>query len=142
MSKCKFKKGARVVVVELNPYDRSIGIKIGDTGVVLQDDDRPYVRMDKFNKKLSNAYGLCEDGHGHWFYEDQLELENKRSLKKLLSIYQYKRVDGVRFVRLNPWHPFSYLAVAAFWLFSLGSKDVNEWVAQAFKYTKDINVNE
>ena len=73
----KFKKGDRIVVVRPDEDDIKRGIQIGDTGEVLEDDYFPYVRMDKFNKNLHSAQGLCEDGHGWGFHESRLELEPK-----------------------------------------------------------------
>ena len=78
MSEIKFKKGDRVVVARPDEEDIKMGIKKGDKGEILQDNDlAPWVRMDKFNDKLGNAADRCEKGHGWGFYEHQLELEPK-----------------------------------------------------------------
>ncbi len=68
-------KGRRFKIVELYAYEEVAGLKIGDEGVVLNNDCvYPYVRMDKYNDKLRDAKGLCEDGHGVDLALDQIEL--------------------------------------------------------------------
>jgi hypothetical protein len=61
----KFKKGDRVRVVSVESTDIEVGISVGDTATVLENNETvPWLRMDKYNENLSNLYGLCEKGHG------------------------------------------------------------------------------
>jgi len=75
MSAPKFKKGDRVRFVgNLKPGDISIGIRIGDTATVLEDDQEPWIRLDRLGMTGCDAEGRCEKGHGWVGYDDQLEL--------------------------------------------------------------------
>lgn len=69
-------KGRRFKMVELWRLDEEVGIKIGDEGVIIQHNSKPHalVRMDKYNDKLHEAFGLCEEGHGAAMRLDQIEL--------------------------------------------------------------------
>ena len=68
-------KGRRFKVVELTRYDEKQGIKEGDEGMILENSNiAPYVRMDRFNEKLHDSDGRCEDGHGKAMYLPQIEL--------------------------------------------------------------------
>ena len=68
-------KGRRFRVVKLYNYEKKVGLKEGDEGVILDNDiDVPWVRMDKYNYKLRDAQGLCEEGHGTNMELRQIEL--------------------------------------------------------------------
>lgn len=78
VSEYKFKKGDRFVVAKPTEHDTFRGIRKGDAGEFLEDNNSfPWVRMDKFNEELGDADGLCEWGHGLVLHEHQLELEEK-----------------------------------------------------------------
>ena len=58
----KFKKGDRVRVLSVESADIEVGISVGDTATVLEDNQiSPYLRMDKYNENLSNAEKLLKD---------------------------------------------------------------------------------
>lgn len=74
MSNYKFKVGDRAVVNYVDSLDISDGIKVGDTCTILDKRHSPYVRMDRYDKRLNDANGLCEEGHGKCFKDIQLTL--------------------------------------------------------------------
>jgi hypothetical protein len=53
----KFKKGDRVRVVSVESTDIEVGISVGDTATVLEDNSTvPYLRMDKYNENLQTQW--------------------------------------------------------------------------------------
>lgn len=73
----KTKKGDRVRVVRIDmctDVDTRNGIKIGDTGTVLDGGYCPWVRMDNYYTERGSCGGLCEDGHGVCLVSTQIEL--------------------------------------------------------------------
>jgi len=96
MENSKFKKGDRVRVVSVESTDIGVGISVGDTATVLEDNQIcPYLRMDKYNENLSNAYGLCEKGHGKAMAEKELELITEIQHKTMHSTSKYAVGDVV-----------------------------------------------
>ena len=92
----KFKKGDRVRVVSVESNDIGVGISVGDTATVLEDNQIcPYLRMDKYNENLSTAYGLCEKGHGKAMAEKELELITEIQHKTMHSTSKYAVGDVV-----------------------------------------------
>lgn len=67
-------KGRRFKVTYLTKGDKEKGIKVGDEGVILENSNTPFVRMDRYSISLSNISGRCEKGHGAVMGLDQIEL--------------------------------------------------------------------
>lgn len=68
----KFKKGDRVRVTEVRPWDSYCGVKVGAIGTILEDDEAPWIRMDRpLNIKLEGA--PCDPGHGKVMCQENLE---------------------------------------------------------------------
>jgi signal peptidase I len=92
----KFKKGDRVRVVSVEGTDIGVGISVGDTATVLEDNETvPYLRMDKYNENLLNTFGLCEIGHGKVMSEKELELITEIQHKTMHSTSKYAVGDVV-----------------------------------------------
>jgi len=45
----KFKIGDKVMLTEADCFDSIFGIKVGDVGVVIDEDDTPYVKFERVN---------------------------------------------------------------------------------------------
>jgi hypothetical protein len=73
----KFKKGDRVRVVSVESADIEVGISVGDTATVLQDNSTvPYLRMDKYNENLLNAYWVVRKRTWEIYGRRRIRIDN------------------------------------------------------------------
>ena len=94
----KFKVDDKVRVTELDGLDRDFcpNLKVGDTGIVLNESCAPFIRLDKPNGSITCS-GLCEVEHGACFHQDRLELIETKTIIRHIG-HDGKRVGAIRII--------------------------------------------